>query len=410
MLAGMSRIISVLLVLLVAAASAASVAAGPSGKRSAPLLVGLTDEANTLYGDPAATFQTLTSLGVQVVRVNLYWGGTPWAVSRAAKPSDPSDPGDPAYDWSLYDRLVRYAAANQIKVVFSILFTPEWANGDAGRNVAPTDPTDLEAFAYAAAVRYSGYWTPPPWQQDPSYGSGATPLPAVTMWTAWNEPNNPVWLTPQYTRVGGRWIMESALQYARICTAVYKGVHAVTISPERGPVPGEQVACGVTGPRGNDAPGSSRPEPDPIAFMVAAKHFGLKTFDAWAHHPYPLSGRDGPTYIPKPTEHAVLLGNIDTLLAKLTQLWGPKHLWITEYGYQTNPPNHAIFAVNWKRQGAYLTQAYAIARANPRIDMLIWFLLRDDTSTTGWQSGLETATGQPKPSFNAFQQLAATRG
>jgi hypothetical protein len=54
-------------------------------------------------------------------------------------------------------------------------------------------------------------------------------------------------------------------------------------------------------------------------------------------------------------------------------------------------------------------EAYAIARANPRIDMLLWFLLRDDTSTTGWQSGLETAAGQPKPSFAAFQQLATTR-
>src|SRR5581483_2775879 len=408
MLVGMSRIVVVCVGVLVVALCAGTAAAGRSGKRTTPLLVGLTDEANTLYGDPAATFQTLKSLDVQVVRVNLYWGGTPWAVSRGPKPSDPSDPGDPAYDWSLYDRLVRYAATNGIKVVFSILFTPGWANGNAGRNVAPAHPTDLEAFAYAAAVRYSGYWTPPPWQQDPSYGDGAMPLPAVTMWTAWNEPNNPVWLKPQYVRVAGKWIMESALQYARICTAVYTGVHAVLISPERGPVPGEQVACGVTGPRGNDAPRSSRPEPDPISFMVAAKHFGLEKFDVWAHHPYPLSGADPPAYVPAATEHAVLLGNIGTLLAKLTQLWGPKHLWITEYGYQTNPPNHTIFGVSWKRQAAYLAQAYAIANANPRIDMLVWFLLRDDTSTTGWQSGLETAAGQPKPSFTVFQRLAAT--
>jgi hypothetical protein len=406
MLAPVRSVMGGVLAIVAAGLLAAPAAAGPSGKRSVPLLVGVTDDATTLYGDPAAAFQTLKALGVQVVRANLYWGGTPWAVANT-RPTDPSDPGDPAYNWSIYDRLVRYAADNGVKVVFSILFTPAWANGGAGRNVAPTDPTQLEAFAYAAAARYSGYWTPPAWQQDPSYGNGATPLPAVTMWTAWNEPNNPVWLSPQYARVGGRWVIESALQYARICTAVYDGVHAVLISPERGPVPGEQVACGVTAPRGNDAPRSSRPSVDPISFMVATKRFGLRAFDAWAHHPYPLSGADSPTYVPKPTEHAVLLGNIGTLLQKLTQLWGPKHLWITEYGYQTDPPNRTIFGISWSRQAAYLTDAYAIARANPRIDMMLWFLVRDDTSATGWQSGLETAAGRPKPSFAAFQRLTA---
>jgi hypothetical protein len=371
------------------------------------LLVGVNDEALTLYSDPITAFRTLTQLHVQVLRVNLYWGGTQWAVANS-KPADPTDPGDPAYDWSLYDRLVRYAAANNVRIVFSILFTPAWANGGKGRNVAPTDPTDLQGFAYAAAERYSGYWTPPSWQQDPSYGNGPTPLPAVTMWTAWNEPNNPVYLSPQYTRTGGHWRIESAYQYAKICNAVYTGVHSVLISPERGPVTGEQVACGLTGPRGNDAPLSTRPEVDPISFMVAAKRYGLKTFDVWAHHPYPLSGGDPPGYIPKPIEHAVLLGNINTLLQKLTQLWGPKHLWITEYGYQTNPPNHTIFGVSWAKQAAYMKQAYTIAAANPRIDMMLWYLIQDDSSHTGWQSGLQTANGTPKPSYHTFQQLTAS--
>jgi len=45
------------------------------------------------------------------------------------------------------------------------------------------------------------------------------------MWTAWNEPNNPIWLTPQYKRVGKTWRVESAFQYANICNAIYNGVH-----------------------------------------------------------------------------------------------------------------------------------------------------------------------------------------
>jgi hypothetical protein len=52
-----------------------------------------------------------------------------------------------------------------------------------------------------------------------------------------------------------------------------------------------------------------------------------------------------------------------------------------------------------------MTRAYALARANPRIDMLLWFLVRDERKASGWQSGLETVAGTPKPSFRAFQRL-----
>jgi putative glycosyl hydrolase len=391
---------TVLTIILAAAVSATAATAATRAPRSGPFLTGFVDEAQTLYGDPVSAFTTLQTLHAQVIRVNLYWGGTQWAVA-SERPADPTNPGDPAYDWTLYDRLVRYAAAHGIRVVFSILFTPGWANGGRGRNVAPTDPRDLQRFAYAAAVRYSGYWTPPESEQDATLGDPSTPLPAVTMWTAWNEPNNPVWLSPQYKRVAGGWRIESAFQYARICNAVYTGIHSVLISPERGPVPGEQVACGVTGPRGNDAPRSARPEPDPIAFMVAAKRYGLKTFDVWAHHPYPLEATEAPPYVPTVTQHAVLLGNIQTLLAKLTQLWGPKHLWITEYAYQTR----LRVGVTQAQQAAYMRQAFALARANPRIDMMLWFLLRDDASTSGWRSGVVTAAGKAKPSFGVFANL-----
>ena len=53
-----------------------------------------------------------------------------------SRPSDPTDPGDQAYDWTIYDRLVRYATQYGIKVMFSIVYTPRWANGGAARTVA----------------------------------------------------------------------------------------------------------------------------------------------------------------------------------------------------------------------------------------------------------------------------------
>jgi hypothetical protein len=374
-------------------------------RRTTPLLVGINDEQDALYGDPAAGFATLSSLRTQVLRVNLYWGGNKWAVANS-QPSDPTDPGDPAYDWSLYDRLVEYAQTYNIKVVFSILFTPGWANGGQPRTHPPTNMRALQDFAYAAAERYSGYWTPPSWQAQPDLGVGNGPLPVVNMWTAWNEPNNPIWLAPQYKRVGGKWRVWSAIQYAKICNAVYAGVHGVIISPAQGYVPNEQVACGVTGPKGNDSPKSKRASVDPLTFLTAAHAAGMKTFDVYAHHPYANSGKESPTYVPKGAQkRRIQLGNIGVLLKLVTKYYGPKHLWITEYGYQTNPPDHTIFGTSWKNQALWLKQAWAIAHKNPRIDMFLWFLVKDEPKLGGWQSGLETVAGKHKPSWNAFKNL-----
>ena len=52
-----------------------------------------------------------------------------------------------------------------------------------------------------------------------------------------------------------------------------------------------------------------------------------------------------------------------------------------------------------------MRQAYAIARKNPRIDMMLWFLLKDEKRLGGWQSGLLTAAGKKKPSYNVFRAL-----
>ena len=62
--------------------------------------------------------------------------------------------------------------------------------------------------------------------------------------------------------------------------------------------------------------------------------------------------------------------------------------------------------MSYARQAAYVRQSYAIARANPRIDLMVWFMLRDDTNLSiGWQSGFLTAAGVRKPSFSAFARL-----
>jgi hypothetical protein len=370
--------------LLAVAAAAAHPAAGSRYMR-----IGIYDEAQTLYGPIPQTFTLLDTLHVEEIRENLYWGG-PYGVAKR-KPANPRNPDDPAYDWSLYDRTVDYAEQYGIHVLFSIYGTPSWESGRVSKNIAPRNPIDLRSFAYAAATRYSGTFM----------GADGTVLPAVKDWTAWNEPNNPIFLSPQYRKTAGGYVIQSAIDYAKICNAVYNGVHGTL-------APGERVACGVTAPRGNNNPRSSRPSVSPLAFLRAVKKAGLKTFDAWAHHPYYAAPTDTPTTKPTgargspPT--AVTLGNIGDLTRAVTQLYGNKRIWITEYGYQTNPPDK-LYGVSWAKQAAYLKQAFAIARANPRIDMMLWFLLKDDPSLAGWQSGLITTGGRKKPAFAAFASL-----
>jgi hypothetical protein len=353
------------------------------------LRIGIYDEAQTLYGPVDQTFATFKQLHVQEVRLNLYWGGR-FGVART-RPAHATDPADPAYNWDLYDRTVERAAAVGEHVIFSIYGTPTWANGGKAQNVAPLQQTDLRNFAYAAARRYSG-----------SYKTAeGLVLPAVKEWLAWNEPNNPVFLTPQYKKTASGWTIASAVAYAKICNGVYGGVHGTLLA-------GERVGCGVTAPRGNNNPSSSRPSVSPLAFLRAVKKDGLRAFDAWAHHPYYAGPTDQPTTKPVTAKGApataVTLGNINDLIVEVTKLYGNKRIWITEYGYQTNPPD-SLFGVSYAKQAAYLTQAFAIAKKNPRIDMMLWFLLKDEPTVAGWQSGLETFGGKKKPAFTAFQHL-----
>ena len=139
--------------------------------------------------------------------------------------------------------------------------------------------------------------------------------------------------------------------------------------------------------------------------MRGVKKYGLRRFDAWAHHPYASRPTENPTSKPNVRDKStIILGNIGVLVKELTRLYGKKPVWITEYGYQTRPPDKT-FGVAWKTQARYLAQAYLIARKNPRIQMMIWFLVKDESRLAGWQSGFFTSAGKRKPAYFAFRAL-----
>jgi hypothetical protein len=377
-------IVLTLATILVAGLISAGATAGSKQAARRSFSVGIYDDGMTL-GNPVKGFPILHNLRAQVVRITLWWGG-PIGVAKT-KPTNPANPADPAYNWAAYDTAVQDAAKDKIKVLFSIVGTPSWANGRKSFRVAPTSGASLKSFAIAAAKRYSGTFKPT---------TDGPALPAVHLWLAWNEPNNPVFLTPQYRKVHGHWIAQSAYSYVRICNAIYAGVHSVQHGAAK-------VACGGTDPRGNNQPRSKRASIAPLAFLRYVKRYHLRRFDAWAHHPYASRPTEKPTSKPR-GKNTIILGNIGDLTKELTRLYGKKPIWITEYGYQTRPPDRT-FGVAWKTQARYLAQAYSIARKNPRIQMMIWFLVKDERRLAGWQSGFFTSAGKRKPAYFTFRAL-----
>jgi hypothetical protein len=369
---------------VLAAILAAAVLSAGAAQASDRMEVGVADSAETLE-QPDRAFPLYSQLDVSVIPVTLYWGSVRGVARR--RPDDGVDPADPAYDWRRFDRAVIEADKRGIRVVFSIWGTPGWANGGNPPNRAPRNPVFLQAFAYAAATRYSGSYV----RDD------GRKLPSVHQWIAWNEPNLRLGLVPQWRRDGRRWVPQSAYDYADICNAITNGVHMTLVR-------NEQVACGATAARGNNNPRAHWASVGPIGFLRAMRAAGVRHIDAYAHHPHPGGPREAPWTKPR-NATAVTLGNIDRLVGEVTKLYGRKPIWVSEYGYETSPPD-LTFGVSLARQASYLTAAFEIARKNPRIDMMIWFLLRDEGRFRGWQSGLMSSKLAPKPAFYAFQREA----
>jgi hypothetical protein len=164
--------------------------------------------------DPLAYARTRQA-GASVVRINVDWGAV--APLRRTPAFQPADPSDPAYDWEAIDRAVTLAHQYKLEPLLTVFDAPSWAESSAPHPTSfgpyPTgpfrpDPSQLEAFARAAATRYSG-----------SFGG----LPRVRYWEAWDEPNLVVYLTPQIEHKA----LVGADIYRSLVNAFATAVHSV---------------------------------------------------------------------------------------------------------------------------------------------------------------------------------------
>ena len=102
-----------------------------------------------------------------------------------------------------------------------------------------------------------------------------------------------------------------------------------------------------------------------------------------------------------PNVTLALLPRFELNLRKLFHRRVP--VWITEYGHQTKPEEP--HGVTYAQQADYVKQALRVTRADPNVQMFIWFTFRDSPGNA-WKSGLEKTDSSHKPSYAAFSALA----
>ncbi|MHB8691384.1 MAG: hypothetical protein ACYDHH_09065 [Solirubrobacteraceae bacterium] len=418
------------------------------------------DDDQLIYASPdhvAAMLTQIRSLGVDQVKVSLVWSIVSPDAHAATEPSfDANDPSAyPAHAWDRYDLIVRLAHQLGLDVYFDLTPpAPTWA-------VAATKPTqgygwsqrpnatDYKQFVQAAGRRYDGTFvtTVPKTQpviqvplglgtilfpgSQPTAGT-PSPLPRVSTWGIWNEPNEGAWLNPQHRHGPHRsQIPTGPALYRGLIDAGYAGLSASGHAGDTILI-GETASIGTTLPipfvramycvgrsdlplRGRAAAALACPASGSSASFVGA-HPGLFMSSGYAHHPYAFDRAPSRSAA---TPGQIALGALPSLERTLDRIFTAYGrptgfpLYLTEFGYKTNPPNPFVHT-SLDQQAVWLNQGEYMAWQDPRIRSLAQFLLLDDTPNSNYapgtlpywgtfQTGLEFADGSHKPSYGAFQ-------
>ena len=388
----------------------------------------------------ARTRSTLRALGVDRVRVTVLWLALAPDATASAPPKPFVATSPTAYSaaaWIPYDRLVRMAAAHGIAVDFNVTAPgPLWAMAHPAPAKYAThyrvSAVDFGQFVAAVGTRYDGSYVPPGERQA---------LPRVSYWTIWNEPNQPGWLAPQWSKVSGTPVTSSPVLYRSLLDAAFLALHSTGHRPAS-----DTILIGELAPEGSEARTAYSPIP-PLPFVRAlycvdsryrplhgtsatalgcpaggsagafvSAHPALFQATGFAHHPYsfflpPSTSMSDQNFVPLSD-----LGRLEHALDATFHSYGVARqlpLYLTEYGYETNPPN-PYRGVSLRRQAAYLDEAQYMAWTDPRVRAMSQFLLVDSApdrsfpqGTIGYwstfQTGLEFLGGARKPSLAAYR-------
>lgn len=452
------RLSSTRLIFALGAAALISAVAVPSTLASTTQEA-LIQDNSVLEANPVGAMATFEALGVTRVKITIYWNQFAPSPNSTKPPKgfNAANPASyPAKNWRWLDAAVAQAKLDGLKVGFQIdAPAPIWAAG-AGYRAHPKlyqgswnpSGTDLEGFVKALGTRYSGTYRPT---------KVSAPLPRVSWWTIWNEPNFGFSLQPQSTD-GGK-ISSSAIEYRSLVRGAWAGLSATGHRPST-----DTILIGETAPRGNGRTNSlnwSAYNPGvgamtlPLIFMqqlycvgqngkpltgntakeyscpgsaaqFRAQNPGLFQSSGWAIHPY---GQGTPpsesTYdcpvlnfcqSPNNKQHNpyfadfAAIPNVERVMDKLQSDYGSHNkmqLWDTEFGYwsvpptKLNPKTQKGESINQTTAAYYMNWAEYLSYVNPRLMSFSQYQLQDP-SNGQWGTGLETSRGAQKPGYDAF--------
>jgi hypothetical protein len=427
-----------------AAAVIAGLAAVPAASVAKTNQIAMIQDGGDLT-DPQTTFQEFRALGANTVRIIVNWNTVLSASAQSSKTKpqgfNASDPNASQYaGWGPYDAAVNAAKQYGMKVDFTVTGgAPRWAEGKdiptAGVKELSfawkPDPAAYGQFMSAVATRYDGSFKP----------KGASkPLPKVSFWVIYNEPNFGQDLGPQAINTSRT--LTGASLYRGIVDAGWKALQAHHAH--------DTILIGELAARGfylsNGRHSSSAPQGYPgnygqtralyflrslycvgtdykpltgnaaktVSCPASSKGFrnahpGLFKASAFGDHPYPDNG--SPINDGKTVDYATFpeLGNLGAALDKVNRAYGSSKkyaIYNDEYGYITHPPASGHY-VSQAKAAEYINWAEYLSWKNPRIASFMQYLLKDPPPNkgpyAGFASGLELPNGKHKPGYDAYR-------
>jgi hypothetical protein len=393
--------------LLVTVLIAAALGAAAAPARAATFELGMEDEGLLLNNPQLAPSAVIawSQLGVDVVRIHARWWEIAPAGGNTKAPAgfNASNPDDRRYRWDSLDSAVATVRAAGMRVMLTITGPgPLWASTEPTRRNPRWKPSTkaYAAFARAVAKRYAAQ---------------------VDRYLLWNEPNQQGWLQPQWECNSRRRNCKAVSPhlYRSLVRAAEPQVHAAD--------PGSEVVIGELAPIG-DPPISANTPIKPLIFMremacVDARYktirsgrctgFKAASSDSFGYHPHPLL--NAPDKVnPDPDE--AQFADLSRLFRVLDRLRASKRLrtspniHLTEFGYQTNPPDKAV-GISLAAQTKYLQQAAFVAWRAKRVRGLSFYQWDDEPVINrgsgtkryaGWQTGLRFNNSRPKPVLSTF--------
>ena len=195
--------------LLVTAIAAAFLAAASSSEAGTKQFTFFEAPRELLSSDDALRVQTLgeiQGMGVKWLRVVILWSKVAPAPNSSTSPAGFNGAGQDGYDWTAYDRAIGEARARGMNVLVTISGPiPKWASGNHRSHTYKPNVARFQKFVTAVGNRYRDQ---------------------VSLWSIWNEPNHPAFLSPQFAGRRGHRYAESPKLYRPLFFAARRGLAA----------------------------------------------------------------------------------------------------------------------------------------------------------------------------------------